>query len=126
MRQHSLPASLLGRRMGEPHSCFADEAAWLAHLDRLGFTTLSVTPDPVRLATEGALWGSVQSHKFLCDAVVLSDDAGQFNVGRHALCWIHAERLVHKLDTFTDLHRTAQQRVRTLIGNFYDDLKVYQ
>src|SRR3954451_4405476 len=32
----------------------------------------------------------------------------------------------NKLDAFTDLHRTAQQRVRTLIGNFYDDLKVYQ
>src|SRR5690348_12660789 len=31
MRQHSLPASLIGRRMGEPQSCFADEAAWLAH-----------------------------------------------------------------------------------------------
>jgi hypothetical protein len=28
--------------------------------------------------------------------VVLSDDAGQFNVGQHALCWVHAERLVHK------------------------------
>jgi hypothetical protein len=33
---------------------------------------------------------------------------------------------VHKLDTFTDLHRTAQQRVRTLIWNFYADLKVYR
>jgi hypothetical protein len=26
---------------------------------------------------------------------VLSDDAGQFAVGLHALCWVHAERLVH-------------------------------
>jgi hypothetical protein len=46
--------------------------------------------------------------------VVLSDDAGQFNVGHHALCWVHAERLVHKLDTFTDKHRAAQTRVRSL------------
>ena len=73
----------------------------------------------MRVATEGALWGSVQSHKFLCDAVVLSDDAGQFNVGRHALCWVHAERLVHKLDTFTDKQRAAQTRVRGLIWDFY-------
>jgi hypothetical protein len=29
--------------------------------------------------------------------VIVSDDAGQFRVGAHALCWIHAERLVHKL-----------------------------
>jgi hypothetical protein len=56
----------------------------------------------------------------------LSDDAGQFAVGKHALCWVHAERLVHKLDTFTDLHRTAQQRMRKLIWNFDAGLKVYQ
>src|SRR3954453_17711544 len=104
---------------------FADQAAWLAHLDRLGFTALTVTPDPVRVAIEGALWGSVQAHKFLCDAVVLSDDPGQFNVGRHALCWIHAERLVHKLDTFTDQHRAAQARVRGRIWRFYASLKAY-
>ena len=80
----------------------------------------------VRVTTEGALWGSVQEHKFLCDAVVLSDDAGQFNVGQHALCWVHAERLVHKLDTFTDLHRAAQERMRDLIWRFYADLKAYR
>jgi hypothetical protein len=126
IRQHDLSAPLIARLMAEPQTCFADEAAWLSHLDRLGFTALTVTPDPVRVATEGALWGSVQSHTFLCDAVVLSDDAGQFNVGRHALCWIHAERLVHKLDTFTDEQRAAQARVRGLIWNFYARLKAYQ
>ena len=39
---------------------------------------------------------------------------------------MHAERLVHKLDTFTDQHRAAQQRVRKLIWNFYADLKTYR
>jgi hypothetical protein len=126
MRKHDLSALLIARLMAAPEACFADQQAWLAHLGRLGFTALTVTPDPVRVATEGALWGSVQAHKFLCDGVVLSDDAGQFNVGRHALCWIHAERLVHKLDTFTDRHRTAQARVRGLIWNFYASLKTYQ
>jgi hypothetical protein len=38
-------------------------------------------------------------------------NAGQFNIGLHALCWVHAERLVRKLDTFTDQHRAARQRV---------------
>ena len=126
MRKHDLSASLIARLMAEPQTCFADEGAWLAHLDRLGFTALTVTPDPVRVATEGAVWGTVRSHKFLCEAVVLSDDAGQFNVGRHALCWIHAERLVYKLDTFTDTQRAAQARVRGLIWNFYASLKAYQ
>ncbi len=54
------------------------------------------------------------------------DDAGQFNVGQHALCWVHAERLVHKLETFTDRQRVAQQRVRGLIWWFYADLKAYR
>ena len=87
---------------------------------------MAVTPDPVRVATEGALWGSVQSHEHLRDAVVLSDDAGQFDIGRHALCWVHAERLVHKLDTFNDHQRAAQKRLRGLIWNFYASLKAYR
>jgi len=86
MRKHALSASLIASLAAQSETCFADQATWLAHLARLGFTKLDVTPNPVQVATEGALWGSVQSHKFLCDAVVLSDDAGQFNVGQHALC----------------------------------------
>jgi hypothetical protein len=58
--------------------------------------------------------------------VILSDDAGQFNIGRHALCWVHVERLVHKLDTFNDLYCAAQTQVRGLIWDFYADLKAYQ
>jgi hypothetical protein len=126
MRQHALSAPLIARLAALPQTRFADEAGWRAHLERLGFTGLDITPNPVRVATEGALWGSIQSHKFICDAVVVSDDAGQFNVGRHALCWVHAERLVHKLDTFTEQQRAAQARVRGLIWNFYASLKAYQ
>jgi len=126
MREQGLPAATIARLQAEPQTRFSDQTAWQAHLDRLGFNALKVTPDPVRVATEGASWGSVQAHEFLCDAVILSDDAGQFNIGRHALCWVHAERLVHKLDTFNDQHRAAQTRVRGLIWDFYADLKAYQ
>jgi hypothetical protein len=126
MRSQGLPTATIARLKAEPETRFSDQTAWQAHLDRLGFNALKVTPEPVRVATEGALWGSVQAHEFLCDAVVLSDDAGQFNIGRHALCWVHAERLVHKLEAFTDLHRAAQTRVRSLIWDFYADLKAYQ
>src|ERR1700693_5459453 len=40
--------------------------------------------------------------------------------------WIHTERLVHKLETFTDQQRAAQQRVRALIWQLYADLKDYR
>ena len=108
MRERALAAHLIARLAEHPDRCFADQQAWNTHLDRLGIPALKVNPDPVLIATEGALWGSVKAHGFLRDTVIVSDDAGQFNVGQHALCWVHAERLVHKLDTFTDEHRAAQ------------------
>ena len=126
MRDHALAGPLIQQLATHEVRRFADEAAWISHLGQLGMTGLAVTPDPVRVATEGALWGAVGAHGFLCEAVVVSDDTGQFNVGQHALCWIHAERLVHKLETFTDQQRAAQQHVRGLIWWFYADLKAYR
>jgi hypothetical protein len=121
-----LSAALIDCLAEQPECVFADQDAWSRQLERLGFTALRIAPDPVKIATEGAIWGSIHAHEFLRDAVLLSDDAGQFNIGLHALCWVHAERLVHKLDTFTDQHRAAQQRIRGLIWRFYADLKEYR
>jgi hypothetical protein len=126
MRERALSGQVIARLAEHPNRCFADERAFNAHLEALGITALKVNPDPVLIATEGALWGSIKAHGFLPDTVIVSDDAGQFNVGRHALCWIHAERLVHKLDTFTDEHRLAQSTVRAEIWTLYGDLKNYR
>ena len=118
--------SLFLRLAVHPVRAFADAAAWDAHLSSLGLRDLDVTPNPARVATEGALWGAIAAHGFLHDAVILSDDAGQFKIGLHALCWIHAERLVHKLDAYTEADRLAKERVRGLIWWFYRDLIAYQ
>jgi Transposase IS66 family len=126
MLEHALAGPVIRKLARHEPRRFADQSAWMRHLEQLGVTDLPVTPDPVRIATEGALWGAVSAHGFLCEAVVVSDDAGQFDVGQHALCWIHAERLVHKLETFTDQQRAAQQHVRGLIWWFYADLKAYR
>lgn len=126
MRERALSGPVIARLAEHPDQKFADAAIWQAHLDRLGITALRVNPDPVQIATEGALWGSIHAHEFLREAVVVSDDAGQFDVGRHALCWVHAERLVHKLDTFTEPQHAAQQHLRSLIWRFYADLKAYR
>ena len=131
MRSRGLAGPLITRLATAGVTHFADLPAWQAYLDRLGIAArsgagLAVIQDPVTIATEGAQWGSIQAHGFLRDAVVLSDDAGQFAVEQHALCWVHAERLVHKLDTVTDQQRTAQQGMRKLIWDFYADLKLYR
>ena len=126
MRGRALAGSVIDQLAAHRQTRFADQAAWQTHLDRLGIRTVQVTPDPICIATEAALWGSIQAHGLLREMVVVSDDAGQFAIGRHALCWVHAERLVHKLDTFTDLHRAAQKHMRALIWRFYHDLKAYR
>ncbi len=125
MRGRALAGPLIGQFAAQRQTEFADRNAWQAHLDRLGLSAFRITPDPVQIATEGALWGSIHAHGLLHDAVIISDDAGQFAVGRHALCWVHTERLVHKLDTFTALHRNAVQCIRALIWQFDADLKAY-
>ena len=126
MGGRNLAKTVIALLAGQSETRFADREAWQAHLDRLGLPALDVLPDPVGIATEGALWGSIKAHGFLPTTAIVSDDAGQFDVGAHGLCWVHAERLVHKLDTFTDWQRAAQRRVRDLIWRFYRDLKVYQ
>jgi hypothetical protein len=125
MRERALAAHVIARLAEHKERCFADQQAWQAHLDKLAITELKVSPDPVLIATEAALWGSVKAHGLLPQTVIVSDDAGQFKVGLHALCWVHAERLVHKLDTFTDDNRRAQSFIRDLIWSFYRDLKAY-
>src|SRR4051812_749932 len=86
MRQRALASPVIARLAAHPDQQFADEAAWLDHLRQLGITGLETNPDPVRIATEGALWGAIKANGLLPDTVILSDDAGQFAVEDHALC----------------------------------------
>ncbi len=60
------------------------------------------------------------------DTVFVSDGAGQFAIGRHARCWVHMERLIHALDTFTDRQRAAKERIRARIWWLYADLKAWR
>jgi Transposase IS66 family len=126
MHDHDLAGSVIDQLVAHPTKHLPGEAAWLAHLDGLGITQLRVNPNPVKIATEGALLGSIRHHGLLQNTVIVSDDAGQFRIGSHALCWIHAERLVHKLIPFNDRQRLAIELVRQLIWWFYADLRVYQ
>ena len=126
MRERALAGSVVALLAGHPERSFRDQAAWQTHLERLGIRGMEGSLGPARLATEGALWGAIKAHGLLPGTVIVSDDAGQFAIGEHALCWVHAERLVHKLDTFTDQQRAAQAYMRALIWWYYADLKAYR
>jgi hypothetical protein len=98
-----------------------DKPAWEAHLRPLGITTERHS----RIATEGALVASLLTHGVTPELVIVSDDAGQFNVAGflHALCWIHAERTSHTLLPFSEAQRAAQAEVRDQLWRFYQELK---
>jgi hypothetical protein len=117
-----LPAEPLAKLAAAAGQVFADLTGWQAALKGWGITK----ERHVRIATEGALLGSVLEHGFNRDLAIISDDAGQFNVLLHALCWIHAERVLAKLIGFNDSQRQALEQVRTEVWQLYRDLKAYQ
>ena len=125
MKERGLCGPLRAALAAHPSQSFPDEAAWRAHLTRLGLDRQTIVLDPVTIATEGALWGAVVQHGLLQDAVIVSDDAGQFRVGTHALCWVHAERLVHKLIPTTPSQAVVIAQQRERIWELYGDLKAY-
>jgi hypothetical protein len=102
---------------------FASAGDGERHLQALALSEMKVLPDPVLIANEAALWGAIHHQGLLRDTVVVSDDAGQFRVGVHALCWVHAERLVHKLIPANDKQRNAVEVAKRMIWWFYRCLK---
>jgi hypothetical protein len=126
MRSRALAGPVIELLAAHPAKAFAGEAARQAHLAALGIDRLAVAPDPVRIATEGALWGALRRQGLLAGTVIVSGDAGQFRVGEHALCWAHAERLVHEPVPTTPEQRRAVEVTRALIWWFYADLKAWK
>ena len=104
------------------NTAYENEQAWQEKLTALNITKLR----HIQIATEGALLGSVIEHGFNTDMVIVSDDAGQFDILLHALCWIHAERTINKLVGFNDKQITALEESRSQIWEFYKELKKYK
>jgi hypothetical protein len=122
MASQKLPADLIRAIFQSRAAIFPSEEDWLAHLAELGIAGAR----HVRIATEGALVGSVIEHGLNPNVTIVSDDAGQFNVFAHALCWIHAERTIAKLVGFTGEHRNDLEAKRSQIWDFYRGLKEYK
>jgi hypothetical protein len=126
MKERGLPLATIGKFEAHEARIFSSAEDWKRHLQALGLDALKVTPDPVLVASEAALWGAIHHQGLLPDTVIVSDDAGQFRVGVHALCWVHAERLVHKLIAATNKQRNAVEVARRMIWWFYAALKDYK
>jgi Transposase IS66 family len=119
--EHGVPEASIATLLGHERQSFADEAAWSAHLAGFGFGA-----GHRRLMTEAALVGAIVARGLLTDTVIVSDDAGQFNVFSHALCWVHAERHLRRLVCVTAEQQRLVDLQRQLVWWFYADLKLYK
>ncbi|PAJ69397.1 hypothetical protein CJF42_26200, partial [Pseudoalteromonas sp. NBT06-2] len=122
MKTHKLPATQLTLLSNSVCIQFNSQAQWQTHLELLGINQKRHQ----KIATEGVLLGCVLEDSELEKLAIVSDGAGQFNVLQHGLCWVHAERLIHKLVPLNDAHREDIKRVRDDIWSFYRGLKAYK
>lgn len=116
-------APWIRKKLHDSNQChFINQQALEHHLNALEITNEHYR----RLVIEAALIGSILNHGFSIDTVILSDDAGQFNVLNHALCWIHAERGIKSLAMNNDIQVQSVQWARNEIWTIYQVLRDYK
>jgi Transposase IS66 family len=122
MQANNLPKKALDAINDNLGTIFADDTQWGDFLFQNGV----VKDRHVQIATEGVLLGSIIEHGISKHLVILSDDAGQFNVLLHALCWIHANRAIDKITPFTDQAKKDLDDVKDQIWQLYEGLKKHK
>jgi len=122
MAEQKLPEYQLCKLSCHKNKIFKNETRWINFLKRQKIKF----EHHKRIATEGALLGSVTYHGFNPDLAIISDDAGQFKVFLHGLCWVHAERTIQKIIGFNERQKQLLEETKTDIWQFYRDLKKYR
>jgi len=122
MQCNKLPQKPLEAIIENIGAIFANESQWNDFLAQNGI----VQNRHVQIATEGVLIGAVIEQGISKHLVIVSDDAGQFNVLLHALCWIHANRAIDKIVPFTDQAGKDLDTVKDQLWQLYEGLKAYK
>lgn len=99
-----------------------ENSEWQRYLLGLGI----LSPKAVQVVTEAAMLGGVMAQGIGESARILSDGAGQFNVLIHALCWVHAERVLRRLQGNTKQQRINLAEMQHLLWQYYRQLQQYQ
>jgi len=79
-----------------------------------------------RIITEGLLIGYLVASGFDGEQFIHADDAGQFKIFNHSLCWKHAERPLKKVAIRNDLHQQQWDDKMDEFWQLYQDLKKYK
>ncbi|MGV1768000.1 IS66 family transposase [Rhizobium rhizogenes] len=103
---------------------FCNQVPYMEYLARRGVDIFD--RQGIGVLAEAGLWGCIRHHGLVGDVVIVSDDAGQFRVGNHALCWVHGERLLQKLMPAKPKEARAITLIRDLVWRFYKALKAWK
>jgi hypothetical protein len=122
MQSYKLPQKALKPMIAKLGMIFANDCQWNDFLADNGI----VKDRHVQIATEAVLIGSIIEHGISKYLVIISDDAGQFNVLLHALCWIHANRAIDKIIPFSKQAEKDLDTVKDQVWLLYEGLKKYK
>ena len=110
LRRQPVEAAVIARLTKLQGQVFSSQLEWLEQLARC---SINIFDRPLlQTLNEAATWGALRHHGLMENTVVVSDDAGQFRVAPHALCWIHAERHLQKLMPASPKQAKAVELVR--------------
>ncbi|MGF9763623.1 transposase [Microvirga sp. 0TCS3.31] len=124
LRAQSVEAAVIARLTKLQGQVFSSDLEWLEQLARC---SINIFDRPLlQTLNEAATWGAIRHHGLMANTVVVSDDAGQFRVGQHALCWVHAERHLQKLMPASPKQAQAVELVRKTIWCFYRGLRLWK
>ena len=111
--------ALLARAQGRK---FSDMSQWESFLKNCSITG----EGHIRTATEAGLIGSITQTGYVRNISIISDEAPQFKVFVHGLCWIHTERKINSLTPESELQAKEQKKIIDQIWKFYKLLKFYK
>jgi hypothetical protein len=124
LRRQPVEAAVIARVTKLQGTVFSSQMDWLEQLARC---SINIFDRPLlQTLNEAAAWGAIRHHGLMENTVVVSDDAGQFRVARHALCWVHAERHLEKLMPASPKQAKAVELIREAIWCFYRGLKLWK
>jgi hypothetical protein len=124
LRTQLVEAAVIARLTKLQGKVFSSDLEWLEQLARC---SINIFDRPLlQTLNEAATWGAICHHRLMENTVVVSDDAGQFRIARHALCWVHTERHLEKLMPASPKQAQAVELVRKTIWCFYRSLKLWK
>jgi hypothetical protein len=124
LRRQPVEAAVIARLTTLQGRVFRSDLEWLEQLARC---SINIFDRPLlQTLNEAATWGAIRHRGLMANTVVVSDDAGQFRVATHALCWVHAERHLQKLMPASPKQAQAVELVRETIWCFYRGLKLWK